>query len=87
METRIYKLSEIKSLYPNEWILVGDPIMDENTVDIYQGIVIYHSSDKKEVCYIGRDKTSEYQKVALIFTGNSKEKRKISSFFKKKVTL
>ena len=77
----LLKISEIKKLYPNEWVLVGNPVMDDRKIDIVSGIPIYHSRDKKEVCYIGRDKTSDFQKITLVYTGASKPIRKITGIF------
>ena len=74
-------ISDIKQLYPNEWVLVGNPVMDASKIDVLSGIPIYHSKDKKEVCYIGRDKTSAFSKITLIFTGSFKSTRKITGIF------
>lgn len=68
-------IDELKELYPNEWILLGDPEM-ENT-SVLGGVVLYHSKDKKEVCYIGRDKTTNYSTVTIAFAGDLKQQRKI----------
>ncbi len=74
-------ISEIKKNFPDEWVLVGNPILDESKIDVLSGIPIYHSKDKKEVCYIGRDKTSSYEKITLIYTGTLKPTRKITGIF------
>ncbi len=74
-------ISEIKKLYPNEWVLLGNPIMDENKIDVLEGIPLYHSKDKKEVCYIGREKTTNFDKITLIYTGSFKPTRKITGIF------
>ena len=74
-------INDIKERYPDEWVLVGNPIMDESKIDVLSGIPIYHSKDKKEVCYIGRDKTSDFDKITLIFTGTFKPIRKITGIF------
>ena len=78
---QLLNLNAIKKLYPDEWVLLGNPILDDNKIDVLSGIPIYHSKDKKEVCYIGRDKTSEFNKVTLIFTGSFKPARKITGIF------
>ena len=78
---QLLKISEIKSLYPDEWVLVGNPVMDDKNIDVISGIPIYHSKDKKEVCYIGRDKTSNFNKISLVYTGNFKPTRKITGIF------
>jgi hypothetical protein len=74
-------IDDIKKLYPGEWVLIGNPSMDERNIDVLSGIPIYHSKDKKEVCYIGRDKTSDYDKITLIYTGLFKPTRKITGIF------
>ena len=74
-------ISVIKILYTDEWVLLGNPIMDDSKIDVLEGIPIYHSKDKKEVCYIGRDKTLNFDKITLIYTGSFKPVRKITGIF------
>jgi len=74
-------ISDIKGLYPDEWVLLGDPIMDDSHIDVLEGIPLFHSKDKKEVCYIGRDKTSDFDKITLIYTGSFRPVRKITGIF------
>lgn len=78
---QILNIAEIKNLYPNEWVLLGNPVMDESSIDVLSGIPLFHSKDKKEVCYIGRDKTADFDKIALIYTGSFKPVRKITGIF------
>lgn len=78
-------INEIKNLYPDEWVLLGNPVMDGSKIHVLSGIPIYHSKDQKEVCYIGRDKTSEFDKITLIFTGTFKSVRKIFSLIGKEL--
>jgi len=78
---QLLNISDIKKLYPGEWVLIGNPMMDEINIDVVSGIPIYHSKDKKEVCYIGRDKTTDFDKITLIFTGSFKPTRKITGIF------
>ena len=61
-------IEDIKSSYPDEWILIGNPIREEGQKQsITAGVVLYHSRDKREVCYLGRPLTKNYKRVALIF--------------------
>ena len=78
---QLINISEIKLLYPNEWVLLGNPVMDESKIDVLQGIPLFHSKDKKEVCYIGRDKTANFEKITLIYTGTFRPIRKITGIF------
>ena len=82
MET-LLNIKDIKDLYPNEWVLLGNPTMDETKIDVVSGIPVFHSKDKKEVCYIGRDKTTGYDKITLIYTGTFKPMRKITGIFRR----
>ena len=75
MDNSYIAFDELKKLYPDEWVLLGDPEMMNTSV--LGGIVLYHSKDKKEVCYIGRDKTTDYSTVTIAFSGNLKQHRKI----------
>lgn len=79
--TQSLSINDLKKAYPNEWVLIGNPLMDDKKLNVLSGIPLYHSEDKKEVCYIGRDKTSGYDKITLIYTGTFKPIRKITGIF------
>ncbi len=78
---QLLNIIDIKKLYPNEWVLLGNPVMDESKIDVLSGIPVFHSKDKKEVCYIGRDKTADFDKITLIYTGTFRPSRKITGIF------
>lgn len=75
MDKTYTDFDELKKLYPDEWILLGDPKMKNTSV--LGEVVLYHSKDKKEVCYIGRDKTADFSTVTIAFAGDLKQHRKI----------
>jgi hypothetical protein len=75
MDNSYIAFDELKKLYPDEWVLLGDPKINDTSV--LGGIVLYHSKDKKEVCYIGKDKASDYETVTITFAGDFKEHRRI----------
>jgi len=77
----LLNIADIKILYPNEWVLLANPVMDDSKIDVLSGIPLFHSKDKKEVCYIGRDKTSNFDKITLIYTGTFRPIRKITGIF------
>jgi hypothetical protein len=60
-------INEIKQLYPDEWILLGNPEIDKINQKFLSGEVVYHSRDKKEVCYLGKPLIAKYDKTALFF--------------------
>lgn len=79
--TESLNINDLKKAYPNEWVLIGNPVMDDKKLNVLSSIPLYHSEDKKEVCYIGRDKTAGYDKITLIYTGSFKPIRKITGIF------
>ena len=64
----------IKTQYPNEWFLIANPTYQGTRV--VDGIVLFHSKDKKEVCYIGWGKVTGFNQIALVFTGDIQSNRK-----------
>ena len=61
-------IEDIKKNYPDEWILLGNPVRkSEQERDILSGVVLYHSRDKREVAYLGRPRTEGYDRIAHFF--------------------
>ena len=79
----IQSIDDIKKSYPDEWILLGNPVEDEYERTI-SGVVLYHSPDKREVCYLGRPLVKKYDQVALFFnrvTPRREKRQVIASIF------
>ena len=74
-------IEEIKKMYPDEWVLIGNPVSEANSVVIKAGIPIYHSKDKREVCYLGREKKRGYHLFTLFYTGEFAPINKIATIF------
>ena len=75
MDVTYQTLEVIKTEYPNEWILLGNPKKKETK--IIRGIVLFHSMDKKELAYKGMDLTKNFNKITVIYTGRFFSKRRI----------
>ena len=76
-------IEDIKGSYPDEWILLGNPEKDEYHQTI-SGVVLYHSPDKREVCYLGRPRIKGYNKTSLFFnrvTPRRENRQVIASIF------
>jgi hypothetical protein len=43
----VLTMEEIESRYDSEWVLIEDPVLNEN-LEVLQGKVIYHSRDRDE---------------------------------------
>jgi hypothetical protein len=78
-----HSIDDIKKSYPDEWILLGNPEINEYEQAILSGVVLYHSTDKREVCYLGKPRMAGYESTALLFNRvTPREKRHvITSFF------
>lgn len=81
VEPQVLSIEQIKEAYPDEWVLIGNPIMDESDLHILSGIPVLHSKDKKEIAYFGRAKALEYQTVMVIYTGQFKPVKRIATIF------
>ena len=77
-------IEDIKSCYPDEWILLGNPEMDKYDQAVMSGVVLYHSPDKREVCYLGKPRIAGYDTTALFFnrvTPRSEKRHVIASLY------
>jgi hypothetical protein len=68
-------IDDIKRNYPDEWILLGNPVRDESGLELLSGVLLYHSPDKREVCYLGKPLMANYEKTALFFNRTTSRKR------------
>lgn len=58
---------EIKNCYPNEWVVLGNPIFD--AMKILSGTVLAHHQDKRVASIEGGEHRTGFQKFTLAFTG------------------
>jgi hypothetical protein len=71
----VLSLEQIKMRYPQEWVLLGNPIIEHTKV--LSGIVLFHSKDKKEVCYLGKSLTDGFDRITITFAGERSAMRRI----------
>jgi len=60
-------IEEIKRTYPDEWIVMGNPEMDEWGQSILSGVVLYHGPDKRELAYRDKPLLKNYTKKAVFY--------------------
>jgi len=60
-------IDDIKKSYPDQWILLGNPVMDEYRQSILSGVVLYHSHDKRELAYRDKPLLKKYKKTAHFY--------------------
>jgi hypothetical protein len=67
--------AEIIRLYPEEWVVLGDPALDGTQV--LSGVVISHHADKRSASMEGGEQREGFKKFTLTFTGQPKPVRRI----------
>ena len=60
-------IEDIKKSYPDEWIILGEPEMDEFRQNFISGVVLYHSPDKRELAYRDKPLLKEFKKTGHFF--------------------
>ena len=84
MEITSEKISfdTMKLLYPDEWILIGNPEMDTPLLQtsirnkLKSGVVLYHSKDRREIGYKAKEVRQGYKSVTLVYSGEIPKNRK-----------
>ena len=75
IESEILSWEEIKSRYPNEWVVLGDPVFEGTMV--LQGAILSHHPDKRVASMEGGDRREGFKTFTLTFTGKHQPVRKI----------
>jgi hypothetical protein len=79
----ILTIDQIKLQYPDQWVLVGNPELDDpNTLGsvvskLLRGIVLYASKDKRELAYKAKEVKGDVSRTACIYTGQLPARRRI----------
>jgi hypothetical protein len=75
IETEVLKMAEIEARYPNQWIVLGNPVFDG--MDVLEGVVISHHADKRVASMEGGERRAPSQKVTLFYVGKLPPPRRI----------
>lgn len=62
-------VSELKSLYPNEWVLLANPQKKNNA--LLGGLVLIHDADKRSFALKAKDLLKKYPGATHFFTGEA----------------
>ena len=78
MNEKQLSFSAIKSLYPNEWVLVGNPLLHQ--AGITEGFVVFHHTSKKAVCEFAQTIITQFEMVKIVFTGETTKVSRLGIF-------
>ena len=77
----ILTIQEIKAQYPEQWVLVGNPVLNEDFVGsviskLLTGVVLFGSRDRREIAYKAKDLRKGFESVTCIYTGEAPRNRR-----------
>lgn len=72
IQDEILSWEEIKKRHPDEWVVLGNPIIDG--MAILKGTVLSHHPDKRVASLEGGERRKGFQKFTLTFTGQQHSK-------------
>ncbi|MBL7818014.1 MAG: hypothetical protein JNL70_23595 [Saprospiraceae bacterium] len=75
IETEVQKMADIEVRYPNQWVVLGNPVFDG--MDVLEGVVIAHHTDKRIASMEGGERRAPFQKVTLFYVGKQPPPRRI----------
>jgi hypothetical protein len=70
IDHEILTWEEIKKRFPDEWVVIGNPIFD--SMKIVQGTVLSHHPDKRVASIEGGERREGFNKFTVSFTGEIK---------------
>jgi hypothetical protein len=78
----IMTINQIKIAHPNQWVLIGNPELDNDTTigsivsKLLRGVVLLAGKDKREIAYKAKDVKEGYSRTAFIYTGEIPQNRR-----------
>jgi hypothetical protein len=73
MQTTILSIEQMRSRYPNQWLLVASPKTDDN-LDLLEGEVIAHSTDRDQIYdTIATERKTRKGTITIEYTGQIPE--------------
>jgi hypothetical protein len=75
IETEVIKMAEIEARFPNQWVVLGNPVFDG--MDVLEGVVIAHHADKRIASMEGGERRAPFHKITLFYVGKLPPPRRI----------
>lgn len=71
------QVEEIKKSYPDEWLVLGNPVMDESRRQVLAGELLCHGSDRVEVSQRLRELAPAYKTKVAFYNKVNKEPQRM----------
>jgi hypothetical protein len=85
MENQVLSFEEIKKLFPDEWVLLGNPEYGENYTPILSAHVVALNKDKRELALSCPDWRKSFNTATCVYTGTFPAKRRIGVMIRRKI--
>lgn len=78
----ILSINQIRQLYPEQWVLVGNPVLDNPDTlgsvvsKLMSGVVLSAGKDKHKIAEKAKDLRTGYESITCIYTGVFPKNRK-----------
>ena len=82
LQAEVLSFESIRTLYPDQWVLIGDPILDDTSPlgsiasKLMSGVVLLAGKDKREIAYKAKEVRKDYESVTCVYTGAIPQNRK-----------
>ncbi len=82
VKTEAMSFAAIRALYPDHWVLIGDPELDDSETlgpiasKLQGGVLLLASKDKREIGYRAKVLRQGYASVTCVYTGTIPQNRK-----------
>ncbi len=82
IENKVLSFDDIKKLYPDEWVLIGNPILDETPIlkavvkKVKGGVVLIHDKSKMAVALHAKEVKIGYDTFVCVYTGEMPHNRR-----------
>ncbi len=85
MENQVLSFEEIKKLFPDEWVLLGNPEYGEDHTPILFANVVAHNKDKRELALNCPDWRKSFKTTTCVYTGTFPPKRTIGVMIRRNI--
>jgi hypothetical protein len=85
MENQVLSFDEIKKLFPDEWVLLGNPEYGEDHTPILFANVVAHHKDKRELALSRPDWRKSFDTATCVYTGIFPPKRTIGVMIRREI--
>lgn len=81
MQYQILTFDQIKAQYPDQWVLIGNPVLDDSFVGsivskLRAGVVLLSGSDRKKLGQKTNEARQGFEEIACVHTGEIPKNRK-----------